>query len=105
MYKKKDLVLLDIKEINPEKHRVENGHSNKNILECARYLSDIGKPVWIRHVLVPNLTSFSSTHLTLPTISPFFISFFSLLFSIYFFLLSRLFSLFSLFHFFFFFFY
>ncbi len=51
-----DLVLLDIKEINPEQHRVVTGHSNKTILECARYLSDIGKPVWIRHVLVPNLT-------------------------------------------------
>ena len=30
--------------------------SNKTILACARYLSDIGKPVWIRHVLVPGLT-------------------------------------------------
>ena len=28
----------------------------KNILACAQYLSDIGKPVWIRHVLVPGLT-------------------------------------------------
>ena len=25
-------------------------------LACAKYLSDIGKPVWIRHVLVPGLT-------------------------------------------------
>lgn len=51
-----DLVLLDIKEINPDQHRIVTGHSNKTILECARYLSDIGKPVWIRHVLVPGLT-------------------------------------------------
>ncbi|MEY8700541.1 pyruvate formate-lyase-activating protein [Streptococcus ferus] len=51
-----DLVLLDIKEINPEQHKVVTGHSNKTILACARYLSDIGKPVWIRHVLVPDLT-------------------------------------------------
>ena len=51
-----ELVLLDIKEINPEQHRVVTGHSNKTILECARYLSDIGKPVWIRHVLLPNLS-------------------------------------------------
>lgn len=51
-----DLVLLDIKEMNPEQHRIVTGHSNKTILECAQYLSDIGKPVWIRHVLVPNLT-------------------------------------------------
>ncbi|HEL2001858.1 pyruvate formate lyase-activating protein [Streptococcus suis] len=51
-----DLVLLDIKEINSDQHRIVTGHSNKTILECARYLSNIGKPVWIRHVLVPGLT-------------------------------------------------
>ena len=51
-----DLVLLDIKEINPDQHKIVTGHSNKTILACARYLSDIGKPVWIRHVLVPGLT-------------------------------------------------
>lgn len=51
-----DLVLLDIKEINPDQHKIVTGHSNKTILACARYLSDIGKPVWIRHVLVPDLT-------------------------------------------------
>ena len=31
-------------------------HSNKNILDCARYLSDIHKPVWIRHVLISGIT-------------------------------------------------
>ncbi len=51
-----DLVLLDIKEIDPEKHLALTGHGNANILDCARYLSDIGKPMWIRHVLVPGLT-------------------------------------------------
>lgn len=51
-----DLVLLDIKEINPDQHKIVTGHSNKTILACARYLSEIGKPVWIRHVLVPGLT-------------------------------------------------
>ena len=29
------------------------GHTNKNILDLATYLSDMKKPVWIRHVLVP----------------------------------------------------
>ena len=48
-----DLFLLDIKEINDETHRDLTGCSNENILEMARYLSEIGKPVWIRHVLVP----------------------------------------------------
>ena len=51
-----DLVLLDIKHIDNEKHRWLTGHSNENILDCARYLSDIEKPVWIRHVLVPGIT-------------------------------------------------
>ena len=31
-------------------------HSNVNILDCARYLSEIHKPVWIRHVLIPGIT-------------------------------------------------
>ena len=51
-----DLVLLDIKHIDSEKHRWLTGHGNENILECAHYLSDIQKPVWIRHVLVPGIT-------------------------------------------------
>lgn len=48
-----DLFLLDIKEINDETHRTLTGCSNENILEMAQYLSENGKPVWIRHVLVP----------------------------------------------------
>ena len=32
------------------------GHTNKNILDCARYLSDQGIKMWIRHVLVPGIT-------------------------------------------------
>ena len=35
-----DLVLLDIKEIRDEQHKFVTKHTNKNILECARYLSD-----------------------------------------------------------------
>ena len=53
-----DLVLLDIKEMDPEKHRALTGHGNENILNMARYLSETGKPVWIRHVLVPGVTDF-----------------------------------------------
>ncbi|TWS94072.1 pyruvate formate-lyase-activating protein [Streptococcus sp. sy018] len=51
-----DLVLLDIKEINDERHKFVTSQSNKNIIACAKYLSDKGVPVWIRHVLVPGLT-------------------------------------------------
>ncbi len=51
-----DLVILDLKEMDAEKHRALCGCSNENILELAQLLSDIGKPMWIRHVLVPGLT-------------------------------------------------
>lgn len=51
-----DLVLLDIKHIDPEGHKRLTGWGHENILDCARYLSDIDKPVWIRHVLVPTIT-------------------------------------------------
>ena len=51
-----DTILLDIKHIDDEEHRKLTRHSNQNILDCARYLSDIKKPVWIRHVLIPGIT-------------------------------------------------
>ncbi len=51
-----DLFIVDIKHIDPQKHIFLTGSGNENILDMLRYLSDIGKPVWIRHVLVPGLT-------------------------------------------------
>ena len=51
-----DLFLLDIKEINDEKHKDLTGWTNKNILDLAKYLSDHNKDMWIRHVLVPGVT-------------------------------------------------
>ncbi len=51
-----DLILLDIKHINDEEHKKLTGHSNKNILAFAKYLSDKNIPVWIRHVVVPQIT-------------------------------------------------
>lgn len=51
-----DLFMLDIKEMDDEKHKALTGHSNANILAMAQYLSDHGKEMWIRHVLVPDLT-------------------------------------------------
>ena len=50
-----DLLLFDIKHIDNEKHKWLTGKSNESILDCARYLSEINKPVWIRHVLVPGV--------------------------------------------------
>ena len=51
-----DLILLDIKHIDDYEHKKLTGHSNKNILEFAKYLSDKKIPVWIRHVVVPEIT-------------------------------------------------
>lgn len=51
-----DLVLLDIKHIDDGKHIKITGRSNKNTLDFALYLSENGKDMWIRHVLVPDLT-------------------------------------------------
>jgi pyruvate formate lyase activating enzyme len=53
-----DLLLVDIKEIDNEKHKKLTGCTNENILDMCRYLSDIKKPVWIRHVLVPGWSDF-----------------------------------------------
>jgi len=51
-----DLVLLDIKHIDDEEHKKLTGHSNKNILLFAKYLSDNKIPMWVRHVVVPEIT-------------------------------------------------
>lgn len=51
-----DLFLLDIKHIDDEACVALTGQSNKNTLAFARFLSENGKPMWIRQVLVPNLT-------------------------------------------------
>ena len=51
-----DLVLLDIKHIDPEAHKDLTGHGNTNILAFARYLDKKQIPVWIRHVVVPGIT-------------------------------------------------
>ena len=50
------LVLLDIKHIDDEEHKKLTGHSNKTILDFAKYLSDKNIPTWIRHVVVPEIT-------------------------------------------------
>ncbi|MDR0298473.1 MAG: pyruvate formate lyase-activating protein [Streptococcaceae bacterium] len=53
-----DLVLLDLKEINPDRHKELTANKNDNILEFAQYLSDKGVAMWIRHVLVPGETDY-----------------------------------------------
>ena len=42
-----DLLMVDIKEINDERHQVLTGASNKRVLDMIQYLNDIKKPIWI----------------------------------------------------------
>ena len=51
-----DLVMLDIKHIDPDKHKWLTGQDNAAIKDFALHLSERGIPVWIRHVLVPGVT-------------------------------------------------
>ena len=51
-----DLVLLDIKHMDRDRHRALTGHDNAGILAFAQYLNDKQIPVWIRRVIVPGMT-------------------------------------------------
>ncbi len=52
-----DLVLLDLKHIDNKKHIEITKKSNENILAFAQFLDQHHIPMWIRHVLVPGLTT------------------------------------------------
>lgn len=51
-----DLVMLDIKHMDEAAHKDLTLQSNQKIIEFARYLDIVKKPVWIRHVVVPGIT-------------------------------------------------
>ncbi len=51
-----DTLLVDIKHIDEEEHKKLTGKTGKNIIDMFRYLDEIQKPIWIRHVLVPGIT-------------------------------------------------
>jgi pyruvate formate lyase activating enzyme len=48
-----DLVLLDIKHWNPERHRRLTGMDNAPTLAFAKRLAALGRAIWVRFVLVP----------------------------------------------------
>ena len=62
-----DLVLFDIKEIDPERHREFTGHDNRLILENLLYLhhllekSSTPKELWIRTPIIPTATDTRKT--------------------------------------------
>lgn len=51
-----DLVLLDIKSFDPQRHRRVTGKDVAPVLDFARRLAARRQPVWLRFVLVPGLT-------------------------------------------------
>lgn len=51
-----DLIMLDIKHIDPEIHKKVASQPNDGILAFAEYTSKKGIDLWIRHVVVPGLT-------------------------------------------------
>ncbi|MBD5584960.1 MAG: pyruvate formate lyase-activating protein [Clostridia bacterium] len=51
-----DLILLDIKHIDEGCHKELTGFTNEHTLKFAKFLSDNGKDMWIRHVLVTGIT-------------------------------------------------
>lgn len=53
-----DLVLLDVKEINPERHRRLTSRDNGRTLQTADWLEAHEKPFWLRYVLVPGWSDF-----------------------------------------------
>ena len=50
------LVMLDIKHIDSVEHKKLTGKENTNILAFAKYLSANNVPLWVRHVVVPDIT-------------------------------------------------
>ena len=51
-----DIFLLDIKSINDETCKWLTGSSNSLELEFAKYINEKNKRIWIRQVLVPDIT-------------------------------------------------
>lgn len=51
-----DLIMLDIKHINPEEHVKLCKQPNDNILDFAKYIDERGIDIWIRHVIVKGIT-------------------------------------------------
>jgi len=51
-----DSVILDMKAFTPDQHMRVTGMLNEDVLQFARRLSDLKRPMWLRYVLVPGLT-------------------------------------------------
>ena len=53
LYRRVDLVLLDVKQFDNLRHRNLTGRDNADTLASAAFLAEVGTPFWLRYVLVP----------------------------------------------------
>ncbi len=60
-----DMVLLDCKQFNPERHKALVAHDNIKTLKTAEKLYKMSKPVRLRYVLVPGYSDFREDMLAL----------------------------------------
>ena len=51
-----DLIMLDLKQIDTDKHKALTGQTNENVLAFARYVDAKGIAIWVRHVVVEGYT-------------------------------------------------
>ncbi|MCM1287426.1 MAG: pyruvate formate-lyase-activating protein [Clostridium sp.] len=56
LMKSTDLIMLDIKHIDPEEHMKLTSQPSENIFDFLKFLDEQEKEIWIRHVLVPEIT-------------------------------------------------
>ena len=56
-----DLVLLDVKEFNDERHKTLTSRSNAQTLKTAAWLEENQKPFWLRYVLVQKYSYLKKT--------------------------------------------
>ena len=52
-----DLILLDLKEMDPAKHKAFTGQDNARILDNAKWLGQQNVEIWIRTPIIPNATA------------------------------------------------
>ena len=51
-----DLIMLDVKLMDPIGHKELIGVPNEHILDLGRYVAKSNTPIWIRRVIIPGLT-------------------------------------------------
>lgn len=64
-----DLILFDVKTVDDSIHKDYIGVTRDHNARFLDYLQEIGKPVWLRHVVVPGITDDARASMPWPSIS------------------------------------